>query len=89
MLKIDFTNSYKRDIRMIEKRNYDLSLLKDIIIQIADEKTLAPKHRVHLLKGGYAQMYECHIKPDWLLIWRIVDGVVILHRTGTHSDLFD
>ncbi|MDR0383926.1 MAG: type II toxin-antitoxin system YafQ family toxin, partial [Christensenellaceae bacterium] len=88
-LKIDFTNAYKRDIRIIEKRNYNLSILKDVITRIANKEVLEPKYHVHSLKGEYANMYECHIKPNWLLIWQIYDDLMILHRTGTHSDLFD
>ncbi|MDR1917989.1 MAG: type II toxin-antitoxin system YafQ family toxin [Christensenellaceae bacterium] len=88
-MKILYSNLIERDIKKMRKRNYDMSLLKAIIQKIANEELFEPKYKLHILRGEYAGMFECHIKPDWLLIWIVDDDYAILHRTGTHSDLFD
>jgi len=74
----------------MEKRNLDMSLLDDIIIMLAQGLPLPTKNRDHALTGNYAGHRECHIQPDWLLIYRIEEDVLVLSltRTGTHSDLF-
>jgi len=84
------TAQYRKDIKRIIKQGFDLSLLDDIILDILNGKSLAPKHNDHALKGDYAGYRECHIKPDWLLIYTIDKGKLILTatRTGSHSELF-
>lgn len=90
MLKVKYHNSFKRDFKLIKKRGKDLSKLKYIINEIMNEKALDEKYRDHELLGKYKGFRECHIEPDWLLIYRIENEelTLILSRTGAHSDLF-
>ena len=84
------TNQFRKDLKLAQKRGYDLEKLKTILHALANGQTLDPKYKDHVLVGNYVGCRECHIQPDWLLIYRI-DGdqlIVVLSRTGTHSDLF-
>jgi mRNA interferase YafQ len=89
-LKIRLTNQFKKDTEKIKRRGKDLDKLYDIVEKLANLEPLAEKLRDHALVGGYADCRECHIAPDWLLIYRIEDEelVLVLTRTGSHSDLF-
>ena len=84
------TTKFAKDLKRIEKRGYNMSLLTDVIKKLAAGQKLDAKHHDHPLKGNYAGCRECHITPDWLLTYEIVDNSLILYltRTGTHSDLF-
>ena len=84
------TTKFQKDLKRIQKRGYDISLLIDIIKKLANGETLPEKNRDHNLSGDYSGCRECHITPDWLLIYEIDDGELILYltRTGSHSDLF-
>ena len=84
------TSKFQKDLKRVQKRGYDLSLLTDIIKRLAAGETLPEKNRDHNLSGNYAGCRECHIAPDWLLIYEIDNGELFLYltRTGTHSDLF-
>ena len=88
--KIKPTTQFKRDLKTIQKRGYNLKQLTDIIQLLADGQKLPLKNRDHALSGNYFNCRECHIAPDWLLIYEIVEKDLILYltRTGTHSDLF-
>ena len=90
MLKIKFLNSFKKDYKRIVKRGYDIALLENVIRMLADGETLPAKYRDHALTGNYSSYRECHITPDWLLIYEVRESelILILSRTGTHSDLF-
>lgn len=91
MLNIVLSNRFKKDLKLMAKRGCDLKKLNSIVNRIAAGETLEPKYKVHNLIGNYAGFSECHIEPDWLLVYRI-DGddlILFLFRTGTHSDLFD
>ncbi|WP_278849616.1 type II toxin-antitoxin system YafQ family toxin [Megamonas funiformis] len=90
MLKIKYHSKFKKDIKTIKKRNYDLSKLQKVIEILAEEKTLPAKYKDHSLTGIYQDFRECHILPDWLLIYHIDKDILtlVLSRTGTHSDLF-
>lgn len=90
MLKIKYHSKFKKDIKTIKKRNYDLSKLQKVIEILAEEKTLPAKYKDHSLTGIYQDFRECHILPDWLLIYRIDKDILtlVLSRTGTHSELF-
>lgn len=90
MLKIVASNKFKKDLIIASKRGFDLSLLKKVVDALANGETLAPKYKDHPLIGNFADFRECHVKPDWLLIYRIDDEELELYlfRTGTHSDLF-
>lgn len=84
------SNRFKKDVRLSQKRGYDLSLLTEVIRQLANGKVLDEKYKDHALIGEYKNFRECHITPDWLLIYQIADNelILFLSRTGTHSDLF-
>ena len=84
------TNQFRKDLKLAQKRGYDLEKLKAVLHVLENGQTLDPKYKDHVLVGNYVGCRECHIQPDWLLIYRI-DGdqlIVVLSRTGTHSDLF-
>ncbi len=90
MYTVKFTSSYKKSYKLMKKRGLDLSLLDDVVDILRQGKTLDKKYKDHLLKGEYAGFHECHIKPDWLLIYLIENDVLTLTLvdTGSHSDLF-
>lgn len=90
MLKIRYHTSFKKDYKKIVKRGYDIKLLEDIINKLVSGVPLPEKNHDHNLSGEYSGCRECHITPDWLLIYEIDNGELILYltRTGTHSDLF-
>lgn len=91
MLKIQVSTKFRKDYKRIKKRGYNLSLLQDILDKLCAQEPLAPKYRDHALTGLYKGFRECHIQPDWLLIYAVDKDKLILvaSRTGTHSDLFD
>ena len=84
------TAKFQRDLKRIEKRGYNISLLTEVIKKLANGEKLPEKNRDHSLIGEYSGCRECHIAPDWLLIYEIANDELILYltRTGTHSDLF-
>jgi mRNA interferase YafQ len=84
------TSRFRKDYKLMEKRNLDMSLLDEIIAKLAQGIPLPSSNRDHELTGNYAEHRECHVQPDWLLIYRIEKDVLVLTltRTGTHSDLF-
>lgn len=84
------SNCFKKDVRLSQKRGYDLSLLTDVIKLIANGEALNEKYKDHALTGNYTNFRECHITPDWLLVYQVIDNelILFLSRTGTHSDLF-
>ena len=87
---IEMSTRFKKDYKTIQKRGYDMSLLKKVIDILADGKELPKKYHDHSLSGNYSGYRECHIQPDWLLIYRIEKDLLFLGltRTGSHSDLF-
>jgi mRNA interferase YafQ len=92
MLKPEFTGQFKKDYKMAVKRGCDPKRLEDVIAILCDEQPLPELYRDHSLTNSrnYMDMRECHIQPDWLLVYKIVQKTLILKliRTGTHSDLF-
>ncbi len=88
--KVIPTGRFQKDLKRAERRGLKLSLLSDVIKILASGETLPPKYKDHPLTGNYEGCRECHIQPDWLLIYEIVETDIILYltRTGTHSDLF-
>lgn len=90
MLKINYHKSFRRDYKKLVKRGYDLSLLEKTIDILANEGQLPSEYQAHNLSGNYSGFKECHIRPDWLLIYKIENDILTLSvsRTGTHSDLF-
>ena len=91
MLEIVLSNRFKKDLKMAKKRGYNLALLNDVVEKLARQEPLPKKNRDHSLTGDFIGFRECHIQPDWLLVYRVNDEELILFltRTGTHSDLFD
>ena len=89
MLDLRYSNKFKRDLKACKKRNYNLDLLKDIIDTLRIPEPLPPKNRDHNLIGNYAGYRECHIQPDWLLIYQQSETELLLYRTGTHADIFN
>lgn len=89
MLEITPTGQFKKDFKLCKKRGYDMSLLKQVIDILAVPKALPENNRDHNLRGNYINKRECHITPDWLLIYRVEANRLLLYRTGTHSDLFN
>ena len=91
MLDIVLSNRFKKDLKLAAKRGYDLDLLDAVVTYLAERRPLAEKYRDHELTGNYSGFRECHIQPDWLLVYRVEadELILFLSRTGTHSDLFD
>lgn len=89
MLEITPTGQFKKDFKTCKKRGYDMDFLQQIIDILVIPASLPEKNKDHRLKGNYINKRECHIMPDWLLIYRIENNRLILYRTGTHSDLFN
>jgi len=88
MLTPDYTTQFRRDYRLSVKRGFDISLIDELMDTLITEKPLDERHRDHPLKGEYLGCRECHIQPDWLLVYRIVGDMIIFVRTGMHTDLF-
>lgn len=90
MLDLYFTNRFKKDYRQMLKRGCKPALLENVVELLRQRKPLPEKNRDHELIGDYAGYRECHITPDWLLIYKVEEDALILTltRTGTHSDLF-
>ena len=91
MLDIVLSNQFKKDLKLASKRGYKLELLERIVDKIANNIKLEDKYRDHALTGNYVGFRECHIQPDWLLVYRIENDelILFLSRTGSHSDLFN
>ena len=90
MLKISFTNQYLKDLDLMKRRNFPKSELDEVVKLLSEQKPLQAKHKDHALKGDFAGYRECHIRPNWLLMYKIDKLILtlVLVRTGTHSDLF-
>lgn len=90
MLDVRYSAKFKKDYKTIIKRGYNPQLLQDVLSILCSEEPLPPKYKDHKLSGNYTGHRECHITPDWLLIYKIEQNILTLSltRTGTHSDLF-
>ena len=88
--EVKFTNQFKRDLKLAKKQNKGLDELFEVVSILADGGTLDARYRDHDLSGNYKGTRECHIEPDWLLVYEIRDEVLVLmlYRLGTHSELF-
>ena len=82
------TKQFKRDVKRMRKRGKDLGKIKAVIDLLVAEEPLPPKNRDHKLGGNWVGRRDCHIEPDWILIYKLTDDELLLERTGTHSDLF-
>lgn len=88
MLKIITTKQFEKDVKTSKKRGKNTLKLREIMTVLLNQEKLPLKNRDHLLTGNYANRRECHIEPDWLLIYKLESDCIIFERTGTHSDLF-
>ncbi|WP_147635043.1 type II toxin-antitoxin system YafQ family toxin [Treponema pectinovorum] len=88
--EVKFTSAMKKDMKLIVKRHYNLNLFSEVVEKLANGLPLEEKYHDHGLEGNWANHRECHIRPDWLLIYQIKDDILVLElaRTGSHSDLF-
>jgi mRNA interferase YafQ len=85
---LDYTNRFKKDIKLCLKRNYNIALLEVVLLELREKGELPLKYNPHILSGNKDGLWECHIKSDWLLTWYFDKNTIVLVRTGTHSDLF-
>jgi mRNA interferase YafQ len=88
VLKIITTKQFEKDVKTSKKRGKNTLKLREIMTALLNQEKLPLKNRDHLLTGNYANRRECHIEPDWLLIYKLESDCIIFERTGTHSDLF-
>ena len=89
--KIERTNRFDRDLRLAKKQGKDLDKLMRVINRLANGEQLEEKYHDHNLKGNYVGYRECHVSPDWLLVYKIHNAtlILLLYRLGSHADLFD
>ena len=90
MLEVKLTSKFKKDYKLLKKRHMNFGLLRNVVEKLANQQPLEEKHRDHELTGKYEGFRECHIQPDWLLIYLLENETLTLTltRTGSHSDLF-
>ena len=82
------TTRFEKDLARMKRRGVDLGILKNVVLSLLQTETLHSKHRDHVLTGDWKDHRECHLLPDWLLIYKATSDFVRLERTGSHSDLF-
>ena len=85
---LHYTTQFKKDYKNIKKQNKDLSKLRVVIEKLVNQQTLESKYKDHQLTGNWKGHRDCHIEPDWLIIYQLTDNALILERTGSHSELF-
>ena len=88
-MNIKYTTQFKKDYKRLKKQNKDLDKLRVVIEELTSDKKVDTKYRDHPLSGNWSGHRDCHIEPDWLLIYRTADKDLILERTGSHSELFN
>jgi mRNA interferase YafQ len=88
MRTIGRTSQFKRDVKQMQRQGKDLGKLKKVLESLVKDEKLSQKYRDHVLVGQYKGTRECHIEPDWLLIYELAESEVVLIRTGSHLDLF-
>ena len=87
-MKLIYTTQFKKDYKKIKKQQKNLSKLTIVIEKLLSQNKLEPKYKDHQLSGKFENHRDCHIEPDWILIYRITEDELLLERTGSHSDLF-
>ncbi len=88
MLNPSFTKQFNKDLKKVIKQGKDAQKLIDITTKLINEEKLEEKHKDHKLKGDFKERRECHIEPDWLLVYKTEETEIIFERTGSHSELF-
>lgn len=88
--ELDFTTAFSKDLKKAKKRSYNMKLMSTVVDKLQTGEPLEAKYKDHPLTGNWVGYRECHIMPDWLLIYKIYEDklLLVLTRTGTHSDLF-
>ena len=89
MRTVRYSSQFKKDVKLAAKRGYKMIRLYEVMKALENEEVLDAKHKEHPLVGNYKGFLECHIEPDWLLIFKIDGQDLYFARTGTHSDLFN
>lgn len=89
MYSLDYTGKFKKDLKLCQKRGYDMNLIREVIVFMEEHGQAPEENKPHKLQGKLLGYWECHIEPDWLLIYDIKDSIrlITLARTGTHSEL--
>ena len=87
-MSLHYTTQFKKDYKKVKKQNKDLSKLKIVIEKLLDQQTLEPRYKDHQLTGNWKCHRDCHIEPDWILLYQLTENTLILERTGSHSELF-
>lgn len=88
MFTLTTTGQFEKDVKRCKKRGYKVHLLLKVFQELELNGNVPVKYKPHKLVGNYIGFWECHIQPDWLLIWYVSGNEIVLTRTGTHSDLF-
>jgi mRNA interferase YafQ len=88
MLKPFFSKQFERDLALMRRRGKEGKKIREILQKLIHEEKLEPRFRDHKLTGNFKDRRECHIEPDWLLVYRVQEGTIVFERTGTHADLF-
>ncbi len=89
MLIPSYTNQFQKDLKLMIRRGKLVEKFKDVASCLISQSVLEPRFRNHKLSGNYKDRWECHLEPDWLLIYKLSGSEIIFERTGTHSDLFE
>ena len=87
-MNLIYTTQFNKDYKKIKKQQKNLSKLTIVIEKLLNQQKLEPKYKDHSLSGKFMNHRDCHIEPDWILIYRLTEDKLILERTGSHSDLF-
>ena len=87
-MRLKTTRRFERDLARAKRRGKDLQKLWSVVERLVANQPLDPRHRPHRLSGAWASSWECHVEPDWLLVWNRQADTLVLVRTGSHSDLF-
>lgn len=89
MAQAVYLNRFEKDVKRMQKRGKDMNKFKAVALKLLAGEVLEQRYRDHLLVGNFANRRECHLEPDWLLIYRFEDEKVIFERMGSHADLFE
>ena len=89
MLNPSYTNQFQKDIKLMLRRGKSVEKFKEVANRLISQSVLDVRFRNHKLTGNYKDRWECHLEPDWLLVYKLSGDEIIFERTGTHSDLFE
>ncbi|MCF8260466.1 MAG: type II toxin-antitoxin system YafQ family toxin [Melioribacteraceae bacterium] len=87
-MRLVYSSQFKKDYKKIKRQNRDIAQLETVVITLLNKEPLPPKYKDHKLSGRWNSFRDCHIEPDWVLIYQITNDALILERTGSHSELF-